>query len=393
LNGQVRAFSLQIMSQESRHDSRVLSAIKRLRQLGAAGAHGVELVETHFSWVFLLDGLAYKMKKPVRRGSMDYRSIARRERACRDELRLNRRLARSVYLGVVSLVRRPSGGLELGRGRPLDWMVKMRRLPAARMLDRAIASNTVTRRDVKALTDLLSHFFQHARRRPMSSRAYLARLRAGVSENRRELCARDLGLNHRRVEQVTRAQLEFIKESAALLGERGSHLIDGHGDLRAEHVYLGSRSDPACVIDCLEFDDDLRRLDPAEEMAFLGLECIQRGASDLGHRLLRRVQMAAGDPVPDALMYFYMSERASIQAMIAAWHLRDANLPHEPRRWRARANYYLKDAMRHIQLARVKLQQQVSPRMPPANASAAALPACARESVAQPARTAAQSVV
>ena len=333
--------------------------LEALQRAGRGRVRSTELIETHFAWVFLVDSLAYKLKKPLRRGSMDYRSIARRKRGCRSELRLNRRLARSAYLAVVPLVRKRDGGLRLGPGRPIvDWIVEMRRLPAARMLDRVISGDGVTRRDVRVVTALLSHFFKHARHEPMSARAYVARLRLRVREARRELRARDLGLNQRRVEEVVRAQREFMAQGDTLLGSRGSHLIDGHGDLRPEHVFLGSRSDRPCVIDCLEFDSDLRRLDPAEEMAFLGIECIQLGASGFANDLLRSVRVATGDPVSDVLMHFYMSQRATNRAMIAAWHLRAARFAQQPRRWKALASAYLDDALYYARLALRELESQ-----------------------------------
>src|ERR1039458_9311839 len=106
------------------------------RSAGRAGR--IEVIETHFAWVFLTPARAYKLKKPVRYRSMDYRTLARRERGCRNEIRLNRRLARSAYLGVVPVVLRKDGSLGLGRGeRIVDWVVKMRRLAARRMRARA----------------------------------------------------------------------------------------------------------------------------------------------------------------------------------------------------------------------------------------------------------------
>lgn len=308
----------------------------------------VTVVETHFAWVFLTGRHAYKMKKPMQQASMDYRTIADRERGCRNELRLNRRLARSVYVGVVPLARSRNGELVLGRGRSVvDWLVKMHRLPARRMLDRAIADGTVTRGDLDALTGVLSTFFKRARREPMRDLAYRQRLRARTLQNARDLRSPDLRLNRSRVDAVIRAQLDFIAADKCSLAARGTRLVEGHGDLRPEHVCLGARP---CVIDCLEFDRDLRRLDPAEEMAFLALECARLGATHLGADLLRRYRAAMHDPVTDALMQYYMSQRAVTRAKIAAWHVRDPRYTSR-RPWLARANSYLADALRYARAA------------------------------------------
>ncbi|MBW4050823.1 MAG: hypothetical protein HIU85_05065 [Proteobacteria bacterium] len=314
----------------------------------------VEIIETHFAFVFLTGTRAYKLKKPLRQGAMDYRTLARRERACRDELRLNRRLAPHVYLRVVPLYRDAKGSLSLramAGSRVADWLVQMRRLPATRMLDRVIAAGGLRPTDLDRLAATLAAFFRHAQRRPLTDGAYRARLSREIRRNADELCARDLGLSRSRIVNLSRAQLDFVNRHARALAGRGARLLDGHGDLRPEHVFLGTSSMRACVIDCLEFDRGLRRLDPAEELAFLALECARLAAAAAGEGLLARYRRLAGDPVPPILMHFYMSRRAAVRAQIAAWHLRDRAFAGERRAWKTRAYSYLADALRHIQLA------------------------------------------
>jgi aminoglycoside phosphotransferase family enzyme len=307
----------------------------------------IEVVETHFAWVFLTEHHAYKMKKPMQQATMDYRTLESRERGCRNELRLNRRLAPSVYIDVVPLSRGPGGALEFGgRKDAVDWLVKMHRLPAARMLDRAIVDGTLTPGDLDAVIELLAAFYKTARRMALSKAAYLRRLRIATLQNASDLCAPDLALNRARVDPVIDAQLAYIS-GAHSLGSRGAHLVEGHGDLRLEHVYLGP---PPSVIDCLEFDRDLRRLDPAEEIANLAMGCGRLQRTDLAGELLRRYRNAMRDLVRDDQVQFYMSRRAAIGAKIAAWHVRDPiYVDRQP--WIARANSYLDDAMRHMNSA------------------------------------------
>ncbi len=105
----------------------------------------VTVCETHISWVFLTDRHAYKLKKPVRFDFLDYGTVEARRRACDDEVRLNRRLARDVYLGVEPVTSDTAGKPRLGgRGAAIDWVVKMRRLRADRMLDQMIVSRTLS---------------------------------------------------------------------------------------------------------------------------------------------------------------------------------------------------------------------------------------------------------
>ncbi len=319
---------------------------------GRGHRRSVQTIETHFAWVFLVGGKAYKLKKPMRQTSMDYRMLAARERGCRNEVLLNRRLAPGIYLRARAIVRRRAGPLALGRGSSiLDWVIEMRRLPARGMLDRAIVERRVKRSDLSRIVRRLARFFRSAEPLPMSGPLYLSRLRREILANARALAARDLGLSRRRIEPVIRSQLEFLASGAPMLAGRGGRLVDGHGDLRPEHVYVGSRGREACVIDCLEFDRDLRRLDPAEEVAFLALECERLDARELTRELLERYREETSDSVTDAVFHFYMSRRAATRAKIAAWHLRDRQFAGQRREWKARAHSYLRDAFVHIRAA------------------------------------------
>ena len=358
-------------------------------------------IETHYAWVFLVGSYALKLKKPMRQTSMDYRTLADRERACRTELQLNRRLAPSVYLGLAALKQTRTGRLSLRSGtRVVDWLVRMRRLAPRRSLERTLVRRGVTERDWARLTATLSGFFAAAEQRPMGEAAYLARLRRQTASTARALCAADLGLDARRVAALAKVQRQFLTTHGALLRGRAAQLRDGHGDLRPEHVFLDSRASRLCVIDCLEFDADLRRLDPAEEIAFLALECARLAGARSASRLIAHYRRSSADRVPAALIDFYMSRRAAVRALISAWHLRDAAFALEQPAWRARAESYLADALRlgrralsragRTATAARGAARRVTPRGAPATARAAAPPQRRSPSAARPGRAAAR---
>ncbi len=301
----------------------------------------VEVLETHFAWLFLTERHVLKMKKAARRGTMDYSTLAARERNCRNELELNRRLAPTVYLEVVPLSL-DGDRLVLGPGREVvEWLVKMRRLPDERQLEHAIATGTVTAADLDDVMALLADFYRTTRRMPLEPGAFRERLREEAVTRARELRAPDLELPGDRVTALYDAQLAFLDDAAALMVPRAARLVDGHGDLRPEHVFLGP--DP-CVIDCLEFDPELRRLDPAEEIAYLALGCRRLGRADLAAALYAGYRSALGDAVPDALFHFYASRRGAVAALLAAWHVRDPMYP-DRRPWIERASAALEQAL------------------------------------------------
>ena len=302
--------------------------------------HRVEVVETHLSWVFLTDRHAYKLKKPVRYDSLDFSTPELRRADCEAEVRLNRRLASDVYLGTVALSLDPDETLALGGGGdPVDWLVHMRRLPADRMLDALIRRGGIAETDVRPAALRLAQFFAGARPVELAAAEYRKRLEEGVRDDRRELCAPEFRLPLDRVVEIADAQLACLARHAELFDRRvgEGRIIEGHGDLRPEHICL--IREPA-IIDCLEFSRDLRLLDPADELAFLGLECERLGRAEVGRWFLGTYTEVAGDEPPAALLRFHRTYRALRRAKIAAWHLEDPSVPDHDK-WCERARCYL----------------------------------------------------
>ena len=301
---------------------------------------GVAAVETHMSWVFLTERFAYKLKKPVRYDFLDFRSLESRRGSCEEEIRLNGRLAPGVYLGVVPLTADESGTLAIdGSGRPVDWLVRMRRLPAERMLDRAIRPGEVKTRDLRAVALLLSRFFADAVPVAMPPAEYRRRLASAVTGNRRALSVPDFGLQRQAVERVTGALRKTLMGSAPLFDTRvrRGRIREGHGDLRAEHVFLGPK---AAVIDCIEFNRDFRIQDSADELSFLAMECEMLGSPGAGKVILESCCGRLGDEPPPELIAFYKAFRAMMRARLAVLHLEDKEL-RNPDFWRSRAAAYL----------------------------------------------------
>jgi aminoglycoside phosphotransferase family enzyme len=307
----------------------------------------VEVIETHFAWVFLTRTRAYKLKKALRQGVMDYRTLARRRFGCREEVRLNRRLAPGVYLGTTPLSRDRRGALRLGGGGEVqDWLVVMRRLRAERMLDRALQDRAVTRADVDRLVETLRRFFAGARPVGAAPQQFLRRLRAQSLADARALGA--VSASWRTLlRRVLEAQQRFLDAERDALAARARHIIEGHGDLRPEHINLGP---PVAVIDRLEFDRELRLRDPAEELAYLELELSRLGHARFGRMLCRRVLDELGAAPDPAILAYYMSQQALTRAKLAAWHVGDPQFP-KPGRWLRRARSYLEDAWRGAQAA------------------------------------------
>ena len=296
--------------------------------------------ETHMSEVFLADGSAYKLKKPVRFPYLDFSTLDRRETACRAELRLNRRLAPDVYRDVVALKRSPSGLAIGGPGEVVDWLVVMNRLDAAEMLDRVIAEKRLHRWQLDRVAAVLVRFYRRARTVFISPELYRTQLWKSLSYNRQILLDPRFRLPAGTVRTIDTLQRRFLAERGALLAGRVRTrcIVEGHGDLRPEHIWLG---DPVRIIDCLEFNASLRMVDPLDEIAFLCVECERLGAAWAGEYLRRRIVHALHDGHADELFLFYRCHRATLRARLAIAHLLEPD-PRTPEKWPALARAYLR---------------------------------------------------
>lgn len=302
----------------------------------------VEVVETHMSVVFLAGELVYKMKRSVRLPFVDYTTLEARRLSCEREVTLNQRLAPGVYLGAIPLLRRSDGSLSLvGSGAPVEWLVVMRRLDRDGLLDRMAARGEATSAGVDRLCDTLAKFYSEARPVRVPPTELIDWWRRDIERVAESLADPQWHLPRRLVTDQVRELHRFIDGQGDLIvaREEGGHLVDGHGDLRPEHVQLGP---PVLVIDRLEFDERLRLVDPFDEAVFLGLECERLGAEWIGPRLIAGLSARLAAPRAP-LLDFYRRFRCCLRAQLSIEHLRDPE-PRTPERWPRQAVEYLRMA-------------------------------------------------
>ena len=310
-------------------------------------ADAVECIETHMSWVFRVGPQVFKLKKPVRFAYLDFSSLASREFYCREEVRLNARLAPGVYLGVVAL-QWQAGAFALVQseqppaiGTTLDWLVHMRRLPDDRMLSYLLQAGQIGPSDLTALGELLANFYQTAPVAPLSAVDYLAGFEAQLLANRQVLLQPQFQLPEAALALERFAGV--LNRGAGWLQARVAQrrVVDGHGDLRPDHVCL---TVPPVVIDCLEFNARLRQVDPLDELAYLGLECAMAGAPWVGPALVAHVKRCLKDDFDPALLPLYTAHRALLRARLSMAHLLDAD-PRTPAKWPPLAKRYIAQAL------------------------------------------------
>jgi aminoglycoside phosphotransferase family enzyme len=311
-------------------------------QLGA----GDEAIETHFAWVFLAGERAWKLRKPVRREPMDYSTLDARRRGAEAEVRLNRRLAPDVYLGIQPLTHSPAGQFAFGgEGAVVDWLVEMRRLDRHRMLDEMLASGRATGHELQLVVELLARFYLREMPAVTAGATLAARLDAQIDANHRVVTT----LDPAGAATLRDAQLAFVAARRHWLDARasGGCVVEAHGDLRPEHILL---DEPPAVIDCLEFDRNLRILDRAEELEFLAMECARLGHAATGEWLARECLALLADDAPLQLRHFYRSHRAATRAKLYVWRATEPD-GGVPEQWFGTARTYLRLALDAIDAA------------------------------------------
>ena len=307
----------------------------------------IEAIETHMSWVFLTEKYAYKLKKPVYQEALDFRSIDARRHYCDEEIRLNRRLAADVYLGIVAMSINSSGHLRLCENGTsvegeaiVDWLVQMRRLPAEHMLDYALKTGRVSDEDIGRVAARLALFYRGCGPACSSASAYRAVIQHGIDRSHQVLARPGYGLPGGLIRQLCSTQRRVLNQHRDVLDARvrAGRIVEGHGDLRPEHVCLQPE---IAVIDCLEFSCALRIVDPIDELGYLALECERLGSAHAGALLLKAYGAFSGDQ-PDALLvHFYQAYRALLRARLAIAHLDEEKFRHSEE-WHRRAMSYLR---------------------------------------------------
>lgn len=319
---------------------------ERVAFLSCPATHGggdVLTKETHKSFVFLTGSQVYKLKKPVENHFQDLTTVEARRDNTLTEIGLNRRLADEIYLGPVALTLESDGSLALdGDGPAIDWLVHMKRVPEAVMLDHMIAAGRVTPEAVERLVELLADFYGRAAPVSVDPAEHATMFQSQQAENRRvaELFGdRDIGLAAGELARLLDGFDAAFAANRAGLQERvrDGRILEGHGDLRPEHVCL---LDPPVVIDCLEFSRRLRLVDPYDELGFLAMECAVEGADWIGPRLLGGIGARIGHRPPASLSALYRAYRALLRARLCLAHLLEPE-PREPAKWRPKARAYM----------------------------------------------------
>jgi len=309
----------------------------------------IEVIQTHISVVFLAGEFVYKVKKPVDLGFLDFTTLALREHFCLEEVRLNRRLAPDVYLGVVGIFEE-GGGLRVdldrppraGRGdapgeAPLEWAVRMRRLPEDLTMAAWLEEGSLRPYHLAVIGRRLADFHAVADRGPEISAWGRSDVVAGNARENLDQSLPHIGTTltrelHARLSAALERELARLEPAIEARAEAGVP-CDTHGDLHLDHVYIFPDRDPPedlVIIDCIEFNERFRFADPVADVAFLDMDLRYHGAQPLARVLTEAYFEAAYGAAGDTgrtLLPFYSAYRAAVRAKVAGMRASEPEVP------------------------------------------------------------------
>jgi len=325
-----------------------------------SAVRGVESIQTHISHVFLTAERVIKLRKPVDLGFLDFSTRDRRNADCLREMQLNRRLAPDVYLGVAPVIRR-EGRWQVGPladslaepvgGETPEHGVVMRRLPDGADAQTRLAEGRLTESQLDAAALCVAAFHrQHGLGvpAPFSAAEWLERVERPMRETLASARASSPpGLSMDSIDSLIAASRGRFRALESRFEERrlAGRVVDAHGDLHLDHLWFEADDGEPIFIDCIEFSDELRRIDAAAEVAFLSMDLRYRGHPEMAERFLRVYAAAADDFHLYTVVDWYESYRAAVRGKVAALAAVDSRI--DP----AQRTAASKSALDHLRLA------------------------------------------
>src|SRR5215510_10695625 len=291
----------------------------------------ITVLQTHISWIVLTGPYAYKIKKPVNLGFVDFSTLAKRHFFCQEELRLNRRLAPQLYLDVVAISGSPERPRLHGQGTAIEYAVKMVQFAQETLLSHLIEAGQLQVAHIDSLAYAVSAF--HASITTADSTSHFGTpegVYQPVQENFQHLFdAIDDPLRQAHARELEAwCQRTFVaRRSDFIARKRDGFVRECHGDMHLGNMIL--RDDAVVIFDCIEFNDTFRWIDVASDVAVLVMDLEDRGRPDLAHRFLNGYLEATGDYGLLVLLPFYLIYRAIVRAKVAGIRLGQSDLSQE----------------------------------------------------------------
>jgi uncharacterized protein len=293
----------------------------------------IQLMQTHVSYVLMTGDFAYKLKKPVNFGFLDYSTVAKRQHFCQEEIRLNQRGAKELYLAVVAMSKQGDRYQFGDDGDIVDYAVKMVQFPQSSLLSNLFESGEIQIGDIEEMGRVVADFHAQAQTNEyISNFGTIERIKESIDDN-----------YHQTEKYIGRAQTQpqftetkaytdrFLSEHAGLFLDRitGGFIRECHGDLHLRNICRWQGK--TLLFDCIEFNEPFRFVDTIYDVAFAAMDLEARGRKDLANRFLNTYAEQTGDWAGLQVLPMYLSRQAYVRAKVMSFLLDDPNIPSQER--------------------------------------------------------------
>ena len=298
----------------------------------------VELIETHISWVLLTGEYAYKIKKPVDFGFLDFSTLDKRQRCCEQELQLNGRLAASIYLDVVAITGSPEQPSISAAGDAFEYAVKMRQFPQSAQLDHKLEAGELAIEQMEDIASMVAEFHQRIDAADEavsygSAESVFQPVEQNYVQIREHLDTDEYQQSLKQLQQWARESYVALKPCFKQRKKEG-YIRECHGDMHLRNiVWLDEDYHQGPVaFDCIEFNDNLRWIDVISEVAFLVMDLQSRNLYSYARRFLNSYLEQTGDYAGVMLLPYYLSYRAMVRAKVSVLRLQQPGVIAEEKR-------------------------------------------------------------
>jgi aminoglycoside phosphotransferase family enzyme len=307
----------------------------------------IELTQTHISFVFLTRNFVYKVKKAVDLGFLDFTTLEKRRFFCEKELELNRRLCGDMYLEVVPINR--SNIIKIkGEGKPIEYAVKMKRMPQEKMMNKLLEENKVDNKLIDRIAKIIAEFHSKAEtNKRISKFGSLAIIGTNWKENFEQtrefvdktICIKNFKLIRERIDDFMKRNLSFFEKRVA-----EGRVKDCHGDIHSGNIFV---TDRIYIFDAIEFNERFRYSDVASDVAFLAMDLDFKERTDLSNFFVKRYVKYSGDQELTKLLPFYKCYRAYVRGKVVSFKLEDPSVGGEEK------SAAMKEAKAYFKLASI----------------------------------------
>jgi uncharacterized protein len=300
----------------------------------------IELIQTQMSFIFIAGDFAYKLKKPVNLGYLDYTTLEKRRFYCERELELNQRLCPETYISVLAITQKNNTISFEKDGNIIDYVLKMRVLPRNQMLNVLLEKDLVSSEMMSRLAHKLSSFHQRAETgEVISTFGDITSITYNTEENFNQT-EKSIGrtISERKYQRIREYTRRFLSENSPLFTSRvqAGKIRDCHGDLHAAHICFVN---DICIYDCIEFNDRFRYGDIASEISFLAMDIDHYGRADISSDFVNYYVNYSGDTDLNRLLSFYKCYRAYVRGKVESFKLDDPVIIPEDKKIALRVAY------------------------------------------------------